>query len=44
LDLLILDDEFIKGLEQLMNEWGPVRTKRLPIFEEISSCRDQLAC
>ncbi|XP_045794170.1 protein SULFUR DEFICIENCY-INDUCED 1-like [Trifolium pratense] len=44
LDLLILDDDFIKGLEQLMNEWVPVRTKRLPIFEEISSCRDQLAC
>jgi len=44
LDILVMDDEFIKGIEQLMNEWGPVRTKRLPIFEEISSCRDQLAC
>ncbi|CAI8612591.1 unnamed protein product [Vicia faba] len=44
LDLLVLDDEFIKGIEQLMNEWGPLRSKRLPIFEEISSCRDQLAC
>ncbi|XP_061350917.1 protein SULFUR DEFICIENCY-INDUCED 1-like [Gastrolobium bilobum] len=43
-DLLGLDDEFIKGLEQLMNEWGPVRSKRLPIFEEISSFRDQIAC
>lgn len=43
-DLLGLDDEFIKGLEQLMNEWNPVRSKRLPIFEEISSFRDQLAC
>uniref|UniRef100_A0A0R0F1P3 Uncharacterized protein n=1 Tax=Glycine max TaxID=3847 RepID=A0A0R0F1P3_SOYBN len=43
-DLLGLDDEFIKGLEQLMNEWGPIRSKRLPIFEEISSFRDQLAC
>ncbi|KAH1239916.1 Protein SULFUR DEFICIENCY-INDUCED 1 [Glycine max] len=31
-DLLGLDDEFIKGLEQLMNEWGPIRSKRLPIF------------
>ncbi|XP_042974625.1 protein SULFUR DEFICIENCY-INDUCED 1-like [Carya illinoinensis] len=31
-----LDDDFIKGLEQLMNEWGPLRSKRLPIFEEIS--------
>ncbi|XP_058768616.1 protein SULFUR DEFICIENCY-INDUCED 1-like [Vicia villosa] len=44
LDLLVLDDEFIKGIEQLMNEWGPLRSKRLPIFEEISSCRNQLAC
>lgn len=44
LDILVMDDEFIKGIEQLMNEWGPVRSKRLPIFEEISSCRDQLAC
>ena len=43
-DILALDDEFIKGLEQLMNGWGPVRSKRLPIFEEISSFRDQLAC
>lgn len=43
-DLLVLDDEFINGLEQLINEWGPVRSKRLPIFEEISSFRDQLAC
>ncbi|KAF5480954.1 hypothetical protein F2P56_001655 [Juglans regia] len=39
-----LDDDFVKGLEQLMNEWGAVRSKRLPIFEEISSFRDQLAC
>lgn len=44
LDLLVLDDEFIKGIEQLMTEWGPLRSKRLPIFEEISSCRNQLAC
>ncbi|KAK7395359.1 hypothetical protein VNO78_15911 [Psophocarpus tetragonolobus] len=43
-DLLGLDDEFIKGLEQLMSDWGPIRSKRLPIFEEISSFRDQLAC
>ena len=43
-DLLSLDDDFIKGLERLMHEWGPIRSKRLPIFEEISSYRDQLAC
>jgi ABC-type cobalamin/Fe3+-siderophores transport system ATPase subunit len=44
LDLVGLDDDFVEGLEQLMNEWGPFRSKRLPIFEEISSFRDQLAC
>lgn len=43
-DQLGLDDDFVKGLEQLMNEWGPVRSKRLPIFEEISQFRDQVAC
>ncbi|KAG5252183.1 protein SULFUR DEFICIENCY-INDUCED [Salix suchowensis] len=32
-----LDDDFVKGLEKLMDEWGPSRSKRLPIFEEISS-------
>ncbi|CAL9023272.1 unnamed protein product [Prunus brigantina] len=43
-DLLGLDDDLVKGLEQLMNEGGPVRSKRLPIFEEISQFRDQMAC
>ncbi|KAK9944862.1 hypothetical protein M0R45_010408 [Rubus argutus] len=44
LDLLGLDDDVVRGLEQLMNEWGPFRSKRLPIFEEISQLRDQVAC
>jgi ABC-type cobalamin/Fe3+-siderophores transport system ATPase subunit len=44
LDIVGLEDDFVEGLEQLMNEWGPFRSKRLPIFEEISSFRDQLAC
>ncbi|XWS47103.1 hypothetical protein CRYUN_Cryun14cG0124700 [Craigia yunnanensis] len=43
-DILGLDDDFVNGLELLMNEWAPVRSKRLPIFEEISSFRDQLTC
>ncbi|EEF41265.1 protein SULFUR DEFICIENCY-INDUCED 1 [Ricinus communis] len=38
------DDDFVKGIEQMMNKWAPSRPKRLPIFEEISSLRDQLAC
>lgn len=31
------EDDFIEELENLLNEWAPLRTKRLPIFEEISS-------
>lgn len=41
---LSLEDAFIEGLDQLMNYWTPFRSKRLPIFEEISAYRDQLAC
>ncbi|XP_059446263.1 protein SULFUR DEFICIENCY-INDUCED 2 [Corylus avellana] len=39
-----IEDACIEGLEQLMNQWAPIRTRRLPIFEEISPFRDQLAC
>lgn len=38
------EDAFAEGLEQLMNQWTPFRSRRLPIFEEISTYRDQLAC
>uniref|UniRef100_A0A2P2K3I9 Uncharacterized protein n=1 Tax=Rhizophora mucronata TaxID=61149 RepID=A0A2P2K3I9_RHIMU len=39
------DDDSVKQLEQIMNEWAPPsRSRRLPIFEEISSFRDQIAC
>ncbi|KAK6145855.1 hypothetical protein DH2020_019724 [Rehmannia glutinosa] len=41
---LSLQDAFIGGIDQLMNKWNPIRTRRLPIFEEILSYRDQLAC
>lgn len=41
---LSLEDAFIGGLDELMNDWNPVRSRRLPIFEEIISHRDQLAC
>ncbi|KAK8269799.1 hypothetical protein V6Z11_D11G150500 [Gossypium hirsutum] len=43
-DIVGLEDEFFNGLELLMNAYAPGRSKRLPIFEEISSFRDQLAC
>ncbi|XP_050206701.1 protein SULFUR DEFICIENCY-INDUCED 1 [Mercurialis annua] len=42
-DILETDD-FVKGLEEMMNQWAPSRSKRLPIFEEISSFIDQIAC
>ncbi|XP_007034430.2 PREDICTED: protein SULFUR DEFICIENCY-INDUCED 2 isoform X2 [Theobroma cacao] len=41
---LNLEDAFLEGLDQLMSQWAPYRSRRLPIFEEISSFRDQLAC
>ncbi|XP_059626870.1 protein SULFUR DEFICIENCY-INDUCED 1-like [Cornus florida] len=41
---LNLEDDFVDGLEKLMSEWAPFRSKRLPIFEELSLFRDQLAC
>ncbi|KAL8106621.1 hypothetical protein AgCh_023400 [Apium graveolens] len=41
---LDLDEDFVDGLEKLMNAWAPSRSRRLPIFEEISTSRDQLAC
>lgn len=39
-----LEDDFVNGLERIMNAWAPSRSKRLPIFEEISKFRDELAC
>ncbi|XP_050373084.1 protein SULFUR DEFICIENCY-INDUCED 2 [Argentina anserina] len=41
---LNIEDAFLEGLEQLLKHWTPVRSRRLPIFEEISPYRDQLAC
>ncbi|XP_068667181.1 protein SULFUR DEFICIENCY-INDUCED 1-like [Aristolochia californica] len=39
-----LEEAIVHGLDLLMNEWTPFRSKRLPIFEEISSFRDQITC
>ncbi|GAA0158626.1 hypothetical protein LIER_38697 [Lithospermum erythrorhizon] len=41
---LSIEDDFVDGLDRLINEWAPVRSRRLPIFEEISAYTDQLAC
>ncbi|GMI70000.1 Sulfur Deficiency Induced 2 [Hibiscus trionum] len=38
------EDTFVAGLDQLMSPWTSYRSRRLPIFEEISPFRDQLAC
>ncbi|KAI3506909.1 hypothetical protein L1887_21543 [Cichorium endivia] len=38
------DDDFISGLERSMNVWGPNRSKRLPIFEQLENFNDQLPC
>lgn len=39
-----VNDDFAEELDHLLNIWGaPSRTKRLPIFQEISDYRDQIA-
>lgn len=41
---LELDDDFLSGLDVVMSELGPPRSRRLPVFEAITPIRDQLAC
>lgn len=41
---LDIDESIIQRLDMIMNEWTPFRSRRLPIFEEISPFRDQIAC
>ncbi|KAK4408210.1 protein SULFUR DEFICIENCY-INDUCED 1 [Sesamum angolense] len=36
------EDDFVEALERVMNKWAPTRSRRLPIFEEISQYIDQL--
>ncbi|CAI9107467.1 OLC1v1006820C1 [Oldenlandia corymbosa var. corymbosa] len=36
--------DFAVELERLLSAWAPPRTRRLPIFEEITPFRDQMAC
>lgn len=43
-EILNIDEEIMERLDLVMNEWAPFRSKRLPIFEEISPFRDQVAC
>ncbi|KAJ3673905.1 hypothetical protein LUZ60_005897 [Juncus effusus] len=39
-----VENEMIEMLDMFVKQWAPYRSKRLPIFEEISSFRDQIAC
>ncbi|KAL5997021.1 hypothetical protein ACLOJK_007947 [Asimina triloba] len=41
---LSLEEAIIERLDMLMSEQVPFRSRRLPIFEEITPMRDQLAC
>ncbi|KAF6141084.1 hypothetical protein GIB67_006529 [Kingdonia uniflora] len=38
------EEVIVEGLDQLMSHWTPFKSTRLPIFEEISQFRDQVAC
>jgi len=37
-------EEIMERLDLVMNEWTPFRSRRLPVFEEIATFRDQIAC
>ena len=37
-------EEITLKLDLVMNEWTPFRSRRLPVFEEIATFRDQMAC
>lgn len=39
-----MDDDMIEMLDMVIKQWAPFRSKRLPIFEEISDFRDPVAC
>ncbi|KAL6620492.1 hypothetical protein ACP70R_035631 [Stipagrostis hirtigluma subsp. patula] len=39
-----ISEEIMERLDLVMNEWTPFRSRRLPVFEEIATLRDQVAC
>jgi hypothetical protein len=41
---LSVHEEIMERLDLVMNEWTPFRSRRLPVFEEIATFRDQIAC
>lgn len=40
----VVSEDIMERLELAMNEWTPFRSRRLPVFEEIATLRDQTAC
>ncbi|XP_051141585.1 protein SULFUR DEFICIENCY-INDUCED 1-like isoform X2 [Andrographis paniculata] len=42
--LFDVEDALMEELDAIINERAPTRSRRLPIFEQISQFRDQLAC
>lgn len=43
-DEIRMEDDMIEILDMAIKQWAPFRSKRLPIFEEISAFRDPVAC
>jgi tetratricopeptide (TPR) repeat protein len=41
---LSVSEEIMERLDLVLNEWTPFRSRRLPVFEEIATLRDQIAC
>ncbi|XP_062181506.1 protein SULFUR DEFICIENCY-INDUCED 1-like isoform X2 [Phragmites australis] len=41
---LSVSEEIMERLDLVMNEWTPFRSRRLPVFEEIATFRDQITC
>ncbi|KAF0925338.1 hypothetical protein E2562_016030 [Oryza meyeriana var. granulata] len=41
---LSVSEEIMERLDLALNEWTPFRSRRLPVFEEIATLRDQIAC
>lgn len=39
-----VEDEILQRIDLMLDHWAPARSRRLPIFEEISSFRDQITC
>ncbi|WOL08866.1 protein SULFUR DEFICIENCY-INDUCED 2-like [Canna indica] len=39
-----MEEEIMERIDLMINHWSPFRSRRLPIFEEISTLRDQIAC